>query len=120
MTLARVIYKIMEINVEYTLDDIMHELYRIEEQYMRNCDNIEEALDEEWLEAVQSSNLRERVKQALAVTRKFGYTEVIVREVKPFDKEVTCRRTGKYGIGRTSKKVLHYGAFKSFTYRRIK
>lgn len=120
MTLARKIYKMMEIGKDYRMSDIVDMLYSAEREYMDSDPDIDEALNEEWLEAVQGSDIRQKIRDALKITRKFGYTTVNVTVIEPHDVEVSYRAKGKYGIGFTGRKTLHYGEFKDYTYRRIK
>lgn len=120
MTLARKLYRLMVPGRKYHMDELLELLMNAERDYMDSDPDIEDALNEEWLEAVQSANLRQRVKEALAITRKFGYTEVVVEVTPAHDFTGTIRSKGKYGIGYTRKKTYHYGEYKDFTYRRVK
>lgn len=120
MTLARKIYKLMEVGKEYRMADLIEMLYKAEREYMDSDPDIEEALNEEWLEAVQGGNLRQKVREALKVTRDFGYTTVSVTVTEAHDWTGTIRCKNRYGIGYTKQKTYHYGEFKDFTYRRIK
>lgn len=120
MTLARKVYKLMVPGKDYRIDDLVNILYAAEREYLDSNPDIEEALNEEWIEAVQSSDLRKKVREALKITRKFGYTEVNVKIIEAHDRKVTYHGHGKYGIGFTGHKTLHYGEFKDYTYRRIK
>ena len=120
MTLARKIYKLMEIGKEYRMGDLIEMLYKAEREYMDTDPDIEEALNEEWLEAVQGANLHQKVRDALKVTRDFGYTAVSVTVTPAHNWTGTIRCKGRYGIGYTKQKTYHYGEFKDFTYKRIK
>lgn len=122
MTLARKIYKLMEIGKDYHISELVELLYQAEREYMSSDYDIEEALEEEWLAAVHSSYavLTQKIREALKVTRQFGYTTVNVTVTEAHDKVVTAYRTGRYGIRHSYKKNLHYGEFKDYTYRRIK
>lgn len=120
MTLARMVYKLMLTGKDYRIDDLISMLYEAERKYLDTCPDIDEALSQEWLEAVQSSDLRQKVREALKLTRKFGYTTVNVTTIPAYDVKVSYRAHGKYGIGFTGQKTLHYGEFKTYTYRRIR
>lgn len=120
MTLARKVYKLMVPGKGYRINELVSMLYAAEREYLESNPSIEEALSEEWLEAVQSSNLKQKIREALKQTRKFGYTEVNVKVIEAHDTDVTYRGHGKYGIGFTGHKTLHYGEFKDYTYRRIR
>lgn len=113
MTLARKIYKLMEIGKEYRINELADLLYKAESE--EDWYGREEALDEEWLDAVYSGNLRQRIREALKITRKFGYTTVTVTVTPAHDWTGTIH--GKHGA---FKRTYHYGEFKDFTYRRIK
>lgn len=89
MTLARKVYRLMVPGKDYRISDLVDMLYAAEREYMDSNPDIEEALNEEWLEAVQSSNLRQKVREALKVTRKFGYTEVNVKTIEAHERNVT-------------------------------
>ena len=118
MTLARKIYKLMEIGKEYHVKELADLLYKAEAEgdyYGR-----EEALDEEWLEAVYSGNLKQRIREALKITRKFGYTDVVVKVTPAHDWTGTVHWRDRHGISHSAKKTYHYDEFKEFTYRRIK
>jgi hypothetical protein len=120
MTLARKIYKQMKIGKEYRMADLLEMMYKAEREYMDSNPDIDEALNEEWLGAVQSSNLPQRIRDALKITREFGYTEVIINTTPMHNVTCNIRCVGKWGIGYTRKKTYHYDEFKDFIYRRIK
>lgn len=124
MTLARKIYKLMEIGKEYHVKELADLLYKAEAEYMdfayeKNI-SIEEMLDEEWLTAVSGGDLRKKIREALKITRKFGYTDVVVKVTPAHDWTGTVHWRDRHGICHSAKKTYHYDEFKDFTYRRIK
>lgn len=63
MTLARKVYRLMVPGKDYRISDLVDMLYAAEREYMDSNPDIEEALNEEWLEAVQSSSLRQKAHE---------------------------------------------------------
>lgn len=120
MTLARKIFLMMEIGHLYTASRLA-EMLKAEYERVYNelvdAGDMDTYLNEEWMQACETdpATLRVRVREALAVTRKFGYTKVEVESYDPYF--IETHHCGK-GYGKTIK-YYHDGG-KRFYYIRIR
>lgn len=119
MTLARKIYLMMEIGKKYFINEIVDMLYSAEREYMETNPDFNELLEQQWIEAIQGANVNQKIRDALKITRKYGYTTVNVNVIPAHDVVITTRRK-KCGVSIREHKTIHRDEFTEFTYIRIK
>ncbi len=94
MTLARKVFLMMEIGKRYTASDLER---MVRTEYKKTYNELLEANDmdtylaEEWIADAERGDLRKKIREALATTRKFGYTKIEIEEYDPWYTPYVCK-----------------------------
>lgn len=116
MTLARKIYFLMELGKPYHMQELVDLLQNAYDEYLNVEEHtVDEYLAEEWIQLFERADHVQQIRDALKLTRKYGYTKVDVKTTEAHDVKVM-----HHGKHRDWVRTLHYDEFKEYTYTRIK